>query len=410
MKPSLKNTRLLLVTQVFYPDEVSTANLFTELSVELNNHHEINVKVWCSQPSYSTSERQVSVVRYKGFDICYLPSTSFSKTSKIGRLINYLTFSLSVILKFIFSRDIPTVITHTTPPSLGVILSFLCKIKKTKLIYVLLDVFPDGLVKLGVLNEKSFITKLWQYINKGAFKRCYKIVVIGRDMQKWLINFYPGSINKCIYIPIWQKKELFKTVKFSENPFVIKYNFQNKFVVQYSGNMGLWNDMKTFAIAVNHEPEDVLFVFIGEGMRRKELVSSFKKTNPNNVLMFPFLSNNDYSYSISACHVALVSLQENLEGMAVPSKIMGIMAAGIPVIALVPENSEIAMIINEEECGIVIKPGNVDDLIKGIILLKNNAILRDKMGENGKRAFNQKYCLDVVSNQYSKIIKCSDEF
>jgi len=399
------NSRLLLVTQVFYPDEVSTANLFTDLCIELKNTNHIEIDVWCAQPSYSTFERQKPLVSFNNINIYYLPSTNFSKSHKIGRIINYFTFAISVFFKFIFKKDIPIVITHTTPPSLGILLSFLCKVKNKKLIYVLLDIFPEGLIRQGMLSENSIFTNVWNYINKKTLKNCSTIVVIGRDMGNWLKNYSPVVAEKCKYIPIWQNKKLFKEINFADNPFVLKYNLQSKFVVQYSGNMGLWNDMRTFAMAVNSEPKDVFFVFIGGGMRKKEFLNSLNENSPHNALIIPFLPNTDYSNSISACHVALISLNENLSGMAVPSKIMGIMAAGIPVIALVPDDSEIAMIVREEDCGIVVKPGDLNGLLISIDVLKNDPILCGKLGNNGKRAFNEKYSVDVVSKQYINLIK-----
>jgi glycosyltransferase involved in cell wall biosynthesis len=90
--------------------------------------------------------------------------------------------------------------------------------------------------------------------------------------------------------------------------------------------------------------------------------------------------------------------------MAVPSKIIGIMAAGIPVIALVPEKSEIAYIINEEKCGYVVSPEDVDGLLRAVEELKNNEGLRKEMGENGRKAFENKYTSKIVAKSYKRLI------
>jgi colanic acid biosynthesis glycosyl transferase WcaI len=148
----------------------------------------------------------------------------------------------------------------------------------------------------------------------------------------------------------------------------------------------------------------VLFCFIGGGMRRNELLGSFRNKNPENVVFFPFLSNTDYSLSVTACHVAFVTLQKNLTGIAVPSKIFGIMAAGIPVIGIVPRNSEISYIIEEEKCGIVIDPGDTKGLLNALNLLKNNEEIRREMGLNGRKAFLNKYTLSIIAEYYIKMI------
>jgi glycosyltransferase involved in cell wall biosynthesis len=205
-----------------------------------------------------------------------------------------------------------------------------------------MDIFPDGLIRLKKASPTNILIKIWQKLHFAAIKHCIKIVVIGRDMRDWLLRIYPAGIEKVAYIPLWQDNELIKPICFAENPFIIENKLQNSFVVQYSGNMGLWNEMKTFGQAVNKNLKDVSFVFIGGGMRKQELLEAMENPEPDNVLLFPFLPNEDYASSVSACHIALVSFRKGLEGMAVPSKIIGIMAAGVPVIALVPNQSEIA--------------------------------------------------------------------
>lgn len=97
--------------------------------------------------------------------------------------------------------------------------------------------------------------------------------------------------------------------------------------------MGLWNEMETFGKAVKKNVEGVLFMFVGGGMRKNELLSTFSADDQKNVLILPFQPNEKLSNVLTGCHVGLVSLRDGLEGMAVPSKIYGIMAAGVPVIA-----------------------------------------------------------------------------
>ncbi len=117
-----------------------------------------------------------------------------------------------------------------------------------------------------------------------------------------------------------------------------------------------------------------------------ELLNIIETEDLKNVIILPFQPNERFKTILTACHVGLVTLRDNLEGMAVPSKIYGIMAAGIPVIAIVPENSEIAFIVREEKCGFVIKPGDLDEFIKSVGLLKSDENLRKQMGKiAGKR-------------------------
>lgn len=392
-------SRILLISQVFYPDQVAVANLLTNLCRKLAAKG-LDIEVWSAQPSYTSTERQPHSRVLDEIKIYYLRSTSFHKDNMTGRFINYFTYFVSVIFRLLFSQDKTPVVSHTSPPFLAIIIAFICSWKKRKFYYIIMDAMPDSLIRTGRLSSGSILTGIWQKMHYSALKRCHRIVVIGRDMKKWLTGIYPDGEQKILYLPIWQDAGLIKPMKFESNPFVIKNKLLDYFVVQYSGNMGLLHDMKTFGEAVCKSSEGLFYLFIGSGLRRQELIDSLNNNDRSNYLLFPFLENEEYAYSVTACHVALISLRDGLEGMAVPSKIMGIMAAGIPAIALVPEESEVALIIKEENCGIVVRPGDVNGIIQALNTLKEDGMLREKMGSNGRQAFLNKYTTDIVAREY----------
>jgi len=169
--------------------------------------------------------------------------------------------------------------------------------------------------------------------------------------------------------------------------------------------MGLWNNMETIGKAASQYIESVHYLFIGDGMRRPELQQAVSKAVHKNILFLPFQPGEKLGEVLTANHVSLVSLRKGLEGMAVPSKIYGILAAGVPVIAMVPEQSEIAYIVREENCGYVVDPGDVDGLINAIRELKSDEQLRQKMGINGRNAFEQKYTTKIIAEKYKLLIE-----
>lgn len=396
--------KILLISQVFYPDEVSTANLFTNLCSVLEEDG-VNVEVWCSQPSYTVLKKQPSRITLNGIEIFFLASTNFPKTNLSGRLLNYFTFTISVILKLLFSKEKTPVFTHTTPPSLGIIISLICSVKNRKFVYILLDVFPEGLIRLGKASKKNVLIKLWQRLFRLSLKKSTKVIVIGRDMKEWIDVFCPEALKRIEYIPLWQDDKLIFPTEYTKNEFIIGNDLTDKFVIQYSGNMGLWNEMTTVGEAVSKNLKDIVFMFVGGGMRKKELMDAIENDSRENMIMLPFQPNDSFNTIINACHVGLVTMRSKMEGMAVPSKVYGIMAAGIPVIALVPETSEIAYIVTEENCGFVIAPGNINEFIKAICILKSDRNLRKRMGQNSRLAFEKKYSTRKVAERYRMLIE-----
>lgn len=393
--------KFFLISQVFYPDEVSTAGLFTDLCSVLVEKG-VETEVWCAQPSYSKCKRRPRTDIHNGIKIRYLTSTNFYKDSLIGRFLNILTFSASVFFKVLFSRDKGKIFTHTTPPTLGILLSFVCRFRNRKLDYILLDIFPEGLIRLGKTSYRNPLVRFWHYLFKSALHKSNRIVVIGRDMQNWISQIVPECTGKILYVPHWQSSQIIHPEEYENNKLVKKYNLENTFSVQYSGNMGLWNDMETLGRAVLMLP-DVKFMFVGGGVRRKELFRIIPEDHPN-VITLPFQPSGNLSSVLSACHAAIVSMRNGLEGMAVPCKIYGILAAGKPVIAMVPENSEIAMVVREEKCGIVVEPGDVVGFVNAVKHLYSDILIRKEMGENARTSFELKYSTSKIADRYIELL------
>jgi glycosyltransferase involved in cell wall biosynthesis len=370
-------------------------------------HSGKDIHVWCAQPSYSGSKRkQKKKVIYDLVNIIYLASTRFNKNDLIGRVVNYLTFSFSLFYKLFFSKDIFPICFVTNPPFLGIIVYIICKIKKRKNIYIIHDIEPEGLVRLNILKENSFLVRIWNLLNKKILRSVEKIVCIGRDMSRFIATNYPENLEKINYIPNWQNKDLIRPILFKNNPFVKQHNLSDKFVIQYAGNMGLWHDMKIFAeLAKYYENTDIYFCFVGDGMRKKEMFDVWGNQTPSNVLLLPLQNINNLSNMLSGCHIALISLRKELSGIAVPCKLYGILAAGIPVIAQVPCDSEVAIVIKEEKCGVVVEPQNLPKLIEAIAYLKDNKSVCQQMAYNARKAFEEKYTLNIIAGKYIKLIK-----
>jgi len=395
--------KFLLISQVFYPDQVSTASLFTGLCTMLAEDN-IDVEVWSAHPSYTESARQPRQIIHNGIRIKYLPSTNFNKSISAGRFFNILTFATSSALKLLLSQDKAVVWIHTTPPLLDIVLSRICSLKKRKLVYILLDILPEGLIRLGKMSRTNLMIKFWQKQFVIALIKAEKIVAIGRDLQQHVIDICKDCSSKIEYIPNWQDNKLIFPVDFIKNEFIIEKGIKDKFIVQYSGNIGIWNEVRTMGQAVKRNTDDVFFIFVGDGIRKQELVREFELENQRNVLIMPFQDRSNFNNVLNASHVHLVTLKEGLQGMAVPCKIYGILASGRPVIALVPDNSEIAYIVKEENCGIVVRPDDTEGLIKAIILLKNNETLRIQMGINGRMAFEKKYTTKIAAEKYKTLL------
>ncbi|MBV9281465.1 MAG: glycosyltransferase, partial [Chloroflexi bacterium] len=107
--------------------------------------------------------------------------------------------------------------------------------------------------------------------------------------------------------------------------------------------------------------------------------------------------------TLASCDLALISMRAGLEGVAVPSKLYGILASGRPILAQVPRESEVAYAVEEEQCGIVVDPGDVDGLVEAIRALAADTDLLSRMGANALSAYRSKYTIDRAAVSFREL-------
>jgi glycosyltransferase involved in cell wall biosynthesis len=398
---------LTLISQYFYPEMISTGHILTELLVELTRKG-IKSSVICAQPTYYSTEKINPLITYKGLEIYRTRNTQYDKNSMRGKLFNSASFFLLAIgLAFKQNRSGPLLLV-SNPPFLGVLGPMLKTMKRRPFILIIHDLYPDIAVNMGYLNRRSSIAVLWKSLNRKIFREASFIVVLGRDVQKVVQNRMPlNQRHKVVYIPNWADPSLIRPLEFAENPFIKQLGLEGKFIVQYSGNMGLSHDMETIIDAARELQNDgtIHFLLIGGGgklSKIKEMVRSYKL---HNVTLLPYQPRENLRNSLGAAHVSLISLENGAKGLSVPSKLYGIMASGRPAIAIMAEDSEVAMTLKEFKCGIVTPPKDISALVKAIVWLKSNGPEREAMGRRAYKAFLENFTVQRCADQYYHLIK-----
>ncbi len=403
--------RLLVLCQLFYPELVSTGQTLTELCEELVQLG-INVEVICGpQTILNRNKRIPKCMEHKGIHIRRVWGTRFPKLNLIGRVINQITFAISVFLHLLFHRSKRPILVLTNPPFLAVTCGILKLLKISgPYIYLVFDVYPDTAVRLGVLKENGLLSRLWEQLNTFVFKHASAIVVIGRCMEEIVAKKLKRcnlSINgKLHHISVWSDDKLIGSASSTENPLKKKWNLEGKFVVGYFGNMGRFHDMETIisAAEILKDNEDICFLFVGEGHKKQAAMEYATRHNLQNCQFHTYVAREDLGHLMHLADVGIVSLLEGQEGLSVPSKAFGLMAAGVPIVAVMSPKSEIARIVKEEGCGIVVKPGEEKVLADSILQLYNDNAQLKQMGANALMAIREKYNLDKISRKYFDLI------
>jgi len=403
--------RLLVLSQLFYPELVSTGQTLTELCEELVQLG-IDVEVICGPQTILNRDKKIpKCMEHKGIHIRRVWGTRFPKLNLFGRVTNQLTFTVSAFFYLLFHRSKQPILVLTNPPFLAVTCGILKLLKICgPYIYLVFDVYPDTAVRLGVLKENGLLPRLWEQLNKFVFKYASAIVVIGRCMEEIITKKMKRcdlSINgKMHHISIWCDDKLISSAPSTENPLKRKWNLEGKFVIGYFGNMGRFHDMETIVSAAEilKDNEDICFLFVGEGHKKQATMEYVARHNLQNCRFHTYVDREDLAHLMHLADVGIVSLLEGQEGLSVPSKAFGLMAAGVPIVAVMSVKSEVARIIREENCGILVKSGEKKTLANSILQLYNDSNQLKQMGANALTAIQEKYSLDKISRKYFDLI------
>lgn len=402
--------KVRIISQLFYPELVSTGQTLTELGEALVQKG-CTVEVICGPITLSRNIKPApKTVHYEGMIIHRVWGTAFPKLNTIGKLLNHITFSISLFFKLLFIRDKVPYLVVTNPPFIGIIMALVRKLGGNPYIYVIFDVYPQTAIQLNVIHDTSMIASLWHKANAFVFRNASDIVTIGRCMENLIKAVLPKDMhNKLSRVHVWGDNDrIVKQIEsHPENPFIKRWRLEGKFVVSYSGNMGRFHDMMTIvkaAEALQKNPS-IVFLFVGDGYYKTVLQDYVTQHAITNCFFYPYVDRDEYGLSLSVADIGLVSLLPHQVGLSVPSKSFGLMAASLPIVAIMPPECEIARIIEENDCGHRVDPGDVDGLIRFISNAAKHPSLLTKMGENGKKCVFEKFSLqEAASSYYNKLI------
>jgi len=400
-----KAKSVYILTQYFYPDVASTGQILTELAEDLSQH-EFSVNVITAQPSYERFEKCPAKEIYNGVHILRVWCTHFSKNNIFGKVINMVSFALSLSLRVFFSRyernEIFLIVTN--PPFLPIIGWLLKKLKKKHYICLIHDVYPDLAVKLGYLSSGSIVTKLWDGLNKIVLNNSDKVIVLGEYMKKIVkgkLDRLSRDENKIVVIHNWADESKIYPIPKSSNWFVKEQGLEGKFIVLYSGNLGLTHPIEAIIyVAEALKNKNILFLFIGNGGKKPILKKMVKEKKLKNVKFLPYQSKDMLAYSLSSGDVAIVTMEKGIEGLSVPSKLYGYLAAGRPILALVKENSDVSIIVEKAQCGFVCDPEDIEGISKKIMYLVDHPEVETMFSKNAREYFELHFARSIAAKQY----------
>lgn len=420
MSENKKN--LLIYAHYYIPDTASTGQILRELAEGMSDS--FNITIICVVPSYlGTIEDKYKTQKYyeeeiNGVKVLRIRVPEFSKTNKKSRIKNVVSYFMGAMGATFKVGKIDYVFSISQPPILGGLLGVWGKwVKHAKFIYNIQDFNPEQVLAVGYAKSR-FITDFMMAFDKFSCKRSDLVITVGRDLVETVEKrFEDKKVPKTVMINNWiDENEIYPLPENNERvlAFKKKYELDNKFVIMYSGNIGLYYDLENLIKVIERfgtdtktaDGREVVFAFIGAGTVLDKLVSYVKEHNMDNVKFIPYQDKADLIYSLNAGDVHWCVNAKGIKGVSCPSKYYGLAAAGKPVIGVLESGSEVRCLIEDTHGGLCCEPGEYDQVEKNIRWFIDNAGSNEikDMGIRSRDNLEKNLTRDVSVRKYAEEI------
>lgn len=414
--------RLLIYAHYYIPDTASTGQILRELAEGMLEQFDITVI--CVVPSYlgTVEEKYKTKMFYReninGVDVLRIRVPEFSKTNTMSRIKNILTYFFGAMIATFKVGKQDYVFSISQPPILGGLLGVWGKwMKHAKFIYNIQDFNPEQVMAVNYSKNKLIIGTM-MFLDKFSCRQSNLIITVGRDLVETVHNRFRGKkVPKTVMINNWiDEKEIYpveqthpKVVAFKE-----KYGLGNKFVIMYSGNIGLYYDLENLIRVIENvkpgtktsDGREVVFAFVGAGTVLEKLVDYKKARKMDNVVFIPYQDKTNLIYSLNVGDVHWCVNAKGIKGVSCPSKYYGIAAVSKSTIAVLEKGSEIRCIIEETQGGLCSDPGDYDTVERNIQWFIDNAGTGAvvEMGKRSRENLGRNLTRDVSVKKYMEEI------
>ncbi len=332
--------RILLLNLYFPPDTSATAKVAQTAGEALSSEHEVTVV--CGRPSYDPTERRPwriwQTERCGGVQIIRAGSTDYPRVQMKRRVLNYLSYVALAVPRALFV-PCDVVLAMTDPPFEGIVGAFVALLKGKPFLYHINDLYPDMAVG-GAIVEPGLLARVWEWMHRWALRRAACVMVLGEDMRARMVGKGVDAsrieiIRSGAEIPAADEPAAL-------DPEVIRaIRGEFRFVLVHAGNLGFYGAWETLiAGARKLAGEGIGLVFVGDGAQREQLEAA--AAGSTNVRFLPFFPAEKIPSVLAAADAHVITVKRGLEGVVVPSKMYGILAAGKPMVAFTPRETDVA--------------------------------------------------------------------
>lgn len=342
---------------------------------------------------------------HRGVEIFRLTTTRRGRDSLWGRALDYASFYVRVfvfLLRHVRAGDL--VVLKTDPPLLSLLNTGAVRWRGGRVVNWLQDVFPEIAIELGAFPRwRLFSGPLIGWRNR-TLRAAVANVAISESMRKSLARL---GVDNVEVIPNWADGELIRPIEHGDNPLRAEWNPGGRFLVGYSGNFGRAHSFEELieAMTLLESRVEIRFALIGEGAGLEAVLEAVERKRLHHVSFFPYQPHDTLRQSLGAMDLHVVTMREGMEGLVLPSKIYGILAAGRPIAFVGDPDGEIAGFIREHDIGFAVGHGEGAELAEQIQALSRDPDRLRRMGKNARLLFDRESAKPIAVERWRDVLR-----
>lgn len=398
--------KLLVINQYYAPDLASTGQLAAELCEGLVRRG-FEVHVVTGQPSYSSRSPEAPPFEVRnGVQVHRVPIWFKGRERLAMRLLGYLQFLWGAWRQAgrLFKKErFDTVLTFHNPPFVGWLGARLASRRRIRFVYALYDIHPDVLLATGWKLPRLAV-KVWEAIHRYILSWADTVIVLGEAMKETLEGKGVPP-EKVVVIPPWGRPELSPLPK--DLVLTVRRELgvdEGALLLIYAGNMGVMHPLDPLLDAAGElKGEPVRFLFVGEGVRKAQLMARAQREGLEQVTFLPYQPEERFAKLVGAADACFVVLEPGLERLAFPSRAFTFLSAACPLITLMAPEAELVRLIEKTGSGWNVT--TAQELVELIRRLLSHPEELVRKRAAARKAYERDFLRERILDRYAEVLQ-----
>ena len=410
--------RVLIHSLIFSPDGVSTAYLYNDIALRLQQRG-YEVVVLTTTPHFNIVPEQVEkqpmrwkvwglckVSKFNGMTVLHVPQKKFKST--VLRLLGFVYWHIVSFFIGLTIKHVDLILSPSPPLTIGLLNLWLGKLKGCKVVYNVQEIYPD------ILKLKGGVAlKVLRWMERKVYNGSDAVTTIDQVFYDTIVGRFENS-SKLHIIPNFVDTELYHEVSNQElENLRMRWantdlsNDTDTIKLLYAGNIGHAQSWEPLIELADRTRElNVEYIVIGEGAKRDYVASEIEKRGLKKLHLLPYQPRELMPAILSYSDASFIFMAPENDGDGFPSKVYTIMACERPLLVSSGENTPIVNFLKDKGCAKLITEKDFDKKVNEMVEWLHTVTKKElsQMGKKGLAEIQAKYTKEKVTDMYVDLL------